>query len=78
VRGRDLANENLETFCLGFTSRPLAIRGVKQALFCRYNADALHAFTSSLLSLDTRDSVLREADLDRSPERITSAADPDG
>jgi hypothetical protein len=77
VRGRDLANENLETFCIGPTHRALAIPAAQLGLFCRYNSDALHAFTSALQAFQDKHTIARESDLPSIPERISNRAGAD-
>ena len=78
ARGRDLANDNLETFCVGDNPRLLHITADERALFCRYNADAEQAFTAHLIDFQRNYRVNREDDVASIPEIIvTGPGGPD-
>lgn len=72
ARGRDIANDNLETFCVGSSRRRLLIPAEEMQLFCRYNVDALTVFSTALLRYQNFSTIISESDLSNIPKTITA------
>lgn len=70
ARGRDLANENLEVFCLGSNRRKMNVASNDSGNFCRYNSNALFAFTAAIARFQKNNTISSERDIKNIPQYI--------